>query len=233
MRARRSPSPPNTADADAFSADLTVSDLPDMIDPDAEVAPRASSRSASLTVCLSCGSAPGTHGECDHPEVAELPHAPAALRAAALRLAQAVHEKRSLERALRKLVAAEVASGSATVDITPEPAPVVVQLPPASVVCPRCAEASAPPRSALPAPRQGRRKPVEGQGFFGFAAPPPEPDPAPEPAPEPTHVHSGSSENENAARDHDASEGASAPTPAKRGRPRKKPAPTTPALENT
>ena len=115
MRARRSPSPPNTADADAFSADLTVSDLPDMIDPDAEVAPRASSRNTSLTVCLSCGSSPGTHGECEHPEVADLAHAPAALRAAAQRLAQAVQEKRSLERTLRKLVAAEVASGSATV----------------------------------------------------------------------------------------------------------------------
>lgn len=231
MRARRSPSPPNTADADAFSADLTVGDLPDMIDPDAEVAPRASSRATSLTVCLSCGGSPGTHGECDHPEVAELPHAPAALRAAALRLAQAVQEKRTVERTLRKLVAAEVASGSATVEIAPAPAPVVVQLPPASVVCPRCAEASALPRTALPVPRQGRRKPVEGQGFFGFAAPPPEPDPVP--APEPTPALSSSAEPETAARDRDASEDAPAPTPAKRGRPRKKPAPPTPALENT
>lgn len=190
MRPRRTPAYPNTADADAFSTDLSdLSDVPDITDPDA---PRASSRlgrlsEGPLVVCLACGSAPGSRSECPHDEVARVDSASAPLRAAAERLAHAMQEKRALERALRKLISAEVSDGSATLDVTPPQPPVVVQLPPVSLVCPKCSQETPVATTTQTAQAtQGAHRPKPrrisaDQGFFGFAAPPPEPEALPPP----------------------------------------------------
>lgn len=139
-----------------------------------------------LTVCLLCGEGPDTLSDCAHPEVLHLAAATAPQRAAALRLAQLAQERRSQERALRRLVADALRTGEATVTHTaPPPSPVT---PPSGAdpegPCPRCGHA---PEGPARRRRGAATRPLGvTQGAFAFASPPE--SPAPQPATEAPHA---------------------------------------------
>lgn len=139
-----------------------------------------------LTVCLTCGEGPDTVGDCAHPEVLHLAAATGPQRSAALRLAQLAQERRTQERALRRLVADALRAGEATVTFTaPPPSPVVA---PSGLdlegPCPRCGHTAEGPARR----RRGGATRALGvsQGAFAFAAP--AEGPTPQPATAPPHA---------------------------------------------
>lgn len=173
MRARRSP----TVESDDTSwsegyepaADLSFDDAP------------APVGRGPMRVCLACGEAP-TGRECPHDEVASLDDASPALRGAAAQLAALAQQRRSAERALRRLIDAELMAGRASLS-TAAPAQ------PDAPVLPAPGALATPPLDAAPSKPRRRASVVEEQGFFAFAAPPPPPEPAP--APEPVAAEAG------------------------------------------
>lgn len=138
-----------------------------------------------LTVCLTCGEAPDTVGDCAHSEVLHLAAATGPQRAAALRLAQLAQERRAQERALRRLVADALRAGEATVTLaTPPPSPVTAPSgPDPEGPCPRCGHTAEGPARRR---RVGATRALgASQGAFAFAAP--AEAPAPQAATPPPH----------------------------------------------
>lgn len=164
-----------------------------------------SARPAS--VCLSCGASPPEGGDCPHDEVAHLTDAPEALLAVVRKLQAAVAELHAQERALRRLVAAEVSSGRGDLQIPTRVAPVEREI----TACAHCGNRPVVTRAAR------RKAMLEAQATFFFAAPPP---PVEGPPPEPA-----ASVEEAAA---PSAEAAQESPKRKRGRPRKS---AEPALE--
>ena len=118
-----------------------------------------------MVVCLACGESPPSGDECPHDDVATLTDAPGAAAAVVKRLQAAVAERLAQERALRRLVAAEVTAGRADVVTTRRrleaPAP-GAPLPP----CPTCGHRAG-------ASREGRKRSrVDAQGAFAFVEAP-------------------------------------------------------------
>lgn len=150
-----------------------------------------------LTVCLTCGEAPDTVGDCTHPEVLHLDAATGPQRAVALRLAQLAHERRAQERALRRLVADALRTGEATVTLTtPPPSPVAAPSgPDPEGPCPRCGHAAEGPARRR---RGGATRSLGvSQGAFAFAAP--DEACAPQPATAPPHADTAADRASDAA----------------------------------
>jgi hypothetical protein len=161
------------------------------------------------SVCLACGASPPEGGECPHDEVAHLADAPPALMAVVRKLQAAVQERYAQERALRRLVAAEVSSGRGDLETPNRVAHAASHPVEREAPCAQCGHRPVLSRAA-------RRKALrEAQACFAFATPPVPPERVPE-AP-----HAPAEE---------AVEAAPEKLPAKRGRPRKA-APQAPAAE--
>lgn len=176
----------------------------DLNTPSVRESPAArSARPAS--VCLSCGASPPEGGDCAHDEVAHLTDAPEALLAVVRKLQAAVAELHAQERALRRLVAAEVASGRGDLQIPVRAAPVEREI----TACAHCGNRPVVTRAAR------RKAMLEAQATFFFAAPPP---PVEAPAPEaPAPVEDAAAPADAAP----AADAAQEPPRRKRGRPRK------------
>jgi hypothetical protein len=170
----------------------------------APVRREVSARAAVPTsVCLACGASPPDGGDCPHDEVAHLTDAPDVLLVTLRRLQAAVAERHAQERALRRLVAAEVSAGRGDIDV-PTRALTSVSTEPESATCTRCGHRPTQTRAAR------RKALLEAQSTFFFAVPPP---------PEPTVETPVEATVE--APVEGAQTVAEAPPPRKRGRPRK------------
>lgn len=180
--------PPVDLPADDFATGFAPSE------PEAEFAPSQAKRARRgfapqrgvepappgplpLRVCLVCGAEPGGPSECPHDEVLSTAAASPAMLAAALKLAHLAQERRSQERALRRLAGEAVAAGEAVVALrpavapeAPRPAPVPID---PTVACPRC---GMHPEMGLRATGRASRRGAAAaqQGLFAFAACAPE-----------------------------------------------------------
>lgn len=121
--------------------------------------------SQPLAVCLSCGASPPDGDDCPHDEVARFADASPMLVAAARKLQAAVQERQAQERALRRLVAAELGTGRGELDAKPptltRPAVVVTS---DGAACLHCGHRTGAPRAAR------RKSTADSQGSFAFAA---------------------------------------------------------------
>jgi hypothetical protein len=171
---------------------------------------------ARLRVCVHCGRAASTRGECTHDVVAAFASTTAAVRAAVARLRDAAALRAKAERALRALLASERERGRAELEVhpgassalvAPDPPPPEARPPAPGPPCARCAArdvadalaatvATAPPASRVGRKRGARFAGAEGQAWFDFARqpePPSEPSAGPrEPTPPRTSAAPGS-----------------------------------------
>jgi hypothetical protein len=120
----------------------------------------------AISVCLSCGASPPEGGDCPHDEVAHLAAAGSAVVATVRKLAAAVLERHTQERALRRLVALEVSGGRGEVDA---PMPALSAAPLTAGEQGPCTRCGHKPTSS----RASRKKAAaEAQRAFSFAAAP-------------------------------------------------------------
>ena len=120
----------------------------------------------AMSVCLSCGASPPEGGDCPHDEVAHLAAAGSAVVATVRKLAAAVLERHTQERALRRLVALEVSGGRGEVD-APTPALSAAPLTAGEQgPCTRCGHKATTSRAAR------KKAAAEAQKAFAFAATP-------------------------------------------------------------